>query len=214
MNRAGFRTVSLMVGIATVLAIPAVAAGQIDPGQAVGDTVGEVGEAVPQVQVPAPAVPVQAPAAPAQPVAPKQVTPSAPAPQAPSSSGSGGGASNATGNSAGGSGSGSGFSSSSNSAGSGAGKAHKSGARASAHGRDAKAERRRGVVLAQEEGALTPPDGQTVAGAVTPNPDTGVQGDPDLPFTGGQLLYLLALGAAALAAGMALRTATRRRHAG
>lgn len=209
MNRAGFRTLSLMVGIATVLAIPGVAAGQIDPAQTVGDAVGEVGDAIPQVQVPTPAVPVQPPAVPVQPVAPRQVTPSAPAAQVPSSSGSGGGASNATGQASGGG------SGSSAAAGSGDGGTRKAGAKAaSSGGGGGKADRGRGVVLAQEDGSLAPPEGQSYSGVVTTDPDTGVSGDPDLPFTGGHLVYLLALGAVALAAGMALRTAVRRRHAG
>jgi hypothetical protein len=70
-------------------------------------------------------------------------------------------------------------------------------------------------VLAQKDsGELSAPDGESFSGAVTPNPATGVQGDPDLPFTGGQVLLLLAMGGVALAAGLALRTAARRRHAG
>ena len=196
-----------MVGIATLLAIPGVAAGQIDAGQTVGDAVGEVGEALPQVQVPTPAAPVQPPAVPVQPVAPRQVTPSAPAVETPSPSSSGGGGSTATGQAPGGG-------SGSSAAASGDGGARKAGAKAASGDGGGKADRKRGVVLAQEDGSLTPPEGQSYSGVVTTDPDTGVSGDPDLPFTGGHLVYLLALGALALAAGMALRTAVRRRHVG
>jgi hypothetical protein len=70
------------------------------------------------------------------------------------------------------------------------------------------------VLAAQNDDELDAPAGESFSGAVTTNPDTGVEGDPELPFTGGPVLLLLAMGAVALAAGLALRTAARRRHAG
>ncbi|HEX2232194.1 MAG TPA: hypothetical protein VHG69_02400, partial [Thermoleophilaceae bacterium] len=70
------------------------------------------------------------------------------------------------------------------------------------------------VLAAQDDRPLTAPDGEGFSGAVTTSPNTGVAGDPELPFTGFQTLLLLAMGAVALAGGMALRTAARRRHAG
>jgi hypothetical protein len=200
---------SLIVGMASLLALPGVAAGQIDAGKTVGEVVEQVGQAVPQA---APQAPVQFPAAPVQPPAPAAPAPrqaplSAPAAPAPSPSGGGSTGTAASGTTSGGGGA-SGATASPGKGGTskaGAGKARAS----SRKGAD------RGIVLAaQEDQPLTPPEGQSFSGAVTTNPDTGVVGDPELPFTGFQALLLLAMGAAALAAGVAFRTAARRRHVG
>ena len=218
MKTAAVRTGSLLVGFASLLAIPAVAAGQIDVGQTVGQAVGEVGKAVPQVvpqaaPAPVPAAPAPAPAQPA----PSQAPPSAPAaPSAPS--GGGGGAAKAApgGSSGGGSASAGGGSGSRSAAAGRSGGGGGGGATAKAASSGKAKPAGKVTVLAgqtQPNGALDPADGQSFSGAVTTSPDTGVQGDPELPFTGLPALLLAAMGAAALAGGLMLRTAVRRRQA-
>lgn len=220
MKTAAVRAGSLLVGVAGVLAIPGVAAGQIDVGKTVGEAVGEVGKAVPQVvpqaaPAPVPAAPVPAPAQPA----PRQTAPSGPAAPAPAPAPSGGGgaatSSPGSGSASGGGGSASGGGGSASSSTGQAGKGGGGKARAASTGK-ARAAAKETTVLAgtQSNGALEPSDGESFSGAVTTSPNTGVEGDPELPFTGLQVLLLLAMGAVALAGGMALRTAARRRHAG
>jgi hypothetical protein len=203
------RAGSSLVGLTAALLVPAAAIGQIDAGQTVGQAVGEVGNALPQppAQVPT-APPVPAPAAPSPP-APPQTAPSAPAAPAPGPAPSGAAspasASGGSAKSGGASGSSTG----------GAGERRAGGGKASAAGNKKSRGAGAGVALAQEDsGELSPPEGKTYSGAVTPSYDTGVQGDPGLPFTGGHALLLLAMGGVALAAGLALRTAARRRPAG
>jgi hypothetical protein len=193
----------------SVLLVPSVAAGQVDVGQTVGDAVGEVGKAVPQV-VPTPpaqlpAVPVQP--APVQPVQRQAPQPSTPAAQAPSGEGS------ATAGSPAASGRRASDSRAGGSAKGGSAKASASSKRGGGAS-DGKvlAARRRGSPA--DTDSLAPADGQSFSGAVTTNPNTGVEGDPELPFTGLQVLMLLGMGSLALVAGLGLRSATRRRHAG
>ena len=215
MKTGAVRAGSLLVGVASVLVLPGVAAGQIDVGQTVGQAVGEVGQVVPQA---APQAPVQAPAVPVQPAAPPQPAPSqppasAPAAPAPSPSAGGGGGGTATSAPAGGSGSSPGGGGSGSSRAGGAAKGGRA-LKANASSRGSKKAGKVTVLASQDDGSLTPPSGEDYSGAVTTSPDTGVQGDPELPFTGLQVLVLLAMGAVALAGGVALRTAARRRHAG
>jgi hypothetical protein len=212
MKTAAVRTGSLLVGVAGLLAIPGVASGQIDVGKTVGEAVGEVGKAVPQVvpqaaPAPVPAAPVPAPAQPA----PRQTAPSAPAAPAPAPS-SGGGESTA-GSSAGGSASAGGGSASRSSAAAPAPTGGGAKAKAASSGNAKRAGKVTVLAGTQSNGALDPSEGESFSGAVTTSPNTGVQGDPELPFTGFSVLLLAAMGAAVLAGGMALRTAARRRHA-
>jgi hypothetical protein len=216
-----FRAGSSLVGVAAVLLTPAVAAGQIDAGQTVGQAVGQVGDALSQA---GPQAPVQGPAAPVQPASPPapgaapQAPPSAPAAPAPapvgaggSSGASGGGATSGADPSSGGS------SGSTRSAGAGKPAGRSAGGGGSGKVRAAGSNKAggAGTVLAQADtDELDPPQGESYSGAVTTSPDTGVAGDPELPFTGGPVLLLLAMGIVALAAGLALRTAARRRHVG
>jgi hypothetical protein len=215
-----FRAGLSLVGVAAVLLTPAVAAGQIDAGQAVGEAVGQVGDALSQA-------PVQVPAAPAQPASPPaaapapQAAPSVPAGPGPAPASAGGSSGASAGGSSGASGSGAtsgGSAGSTRSAGTGK-PAGRGGPKAlAADGKARAAGNKSGgaaVVLAQTDtDELDPPEGESYSGAVTTSPDTGVAGDPELPFTGGPVLLLLAMGIVALAAGLALRTAARRRHAG
>jgi hypothetical protein len=202
---------SVLVGVTSALLVPAAAAGQLDAGQTVGQAVGEVGDVVSQVQpqtpVQVPAAPVKPASPPAQPAAP-QVPQSAPAGPAPASSGG----------AAGGSGGGStgGGATSGAASGSKGGGAAKAGSRGGAKARAAgKGKAGRDTVLAQKgTGNLSPEGDETFSGAVTTNPSTGVEGDPNLPFTGGHVLLLLAMGIFAMAAGLAVRNAARRRHVG
>jgi hypothetical protein len=218
MKTRAVRAGSLLVGVASLLVLPGVASGQIDVGKTVGDAVGEVGKAVPPV---APPAPVQVPAAPVQPPAPAQPAPNqAPssAPAAPPPGPAGGGGGSASSAPAGGSVSSGGAPNSRGASGSRGGVSRSQaggggGATAKASGAGSKSGRNT-VLAAQDPGTLTPAGGEDFSGAVTTNPDTGVQGDPELPFTGLQVLLLLAMGAAALATGVGLRTAARRRHAG
>jgi hypothetical protein len=211
-----FRAGWSLVGVGAALLTPAVAAGQIDAGQTVGQAVGQVGDALspaqPQPPVPVPAAPVQ-PASPPAPAAAPQAPSSAPAGPGPAQSGAGG--------SAGGSGGGTTTvrpDVSPRKA--GTGKAARGGGGKSRGGGKARAAADKkangaGVVLAQTDtGELDPPPDESFSGAVTTSPDTGVTGDPELPFTGGPLLLLLATGIVALAAGLTLRTVARRRHVG
>jgi len=219
MKTGAVRAGSLLVGVASLLALPGIASGQIDVGKTVGEAVGEVGKAVPQV---APPAPVQAPAVPVQPAparpAPRQAPSSAPAAPAPSPAGGGGGdTSSAPGGgsgSSGGSGSGGGASGSRAGGDAGGGADRGGGGKAKASRAGSKHGGKQVVLAAQDPGSLSAPDGENFTGAVTTSPDTGVQGDPELAFTGLQVLLLLAMGAVALATGLALRTVARRRHAG
>jgi hypothetical protein len=206
-----FRAGWSLVGVAGALLTPAVAAGQIDAGQTVGQAVGQVGDALSQAP---PAAPVQVPAAPVQPAAPPapapapQAPPSTPAAPAPAPASAGGW----TGPSGGGAPSGG---SSGKSPSGGAGNSARGGGGGKARAAGNKKAGGAGVVLAQNDaGELDPPQGESYSGAVTTTPDTGVGGSPELPFTGGPVLLLLAMGIVALAAGLALRTAARRRHVG
>jgi hypothetical protein len=211
MKTAAVRTGSLLVGVAGLLAIPGVAVGQIDVGKTVGEAVGEVGKAVPQVvpqaaPAPVPAAPVPAPAQPA----PRQTAPSAPAAPAPAPSGGGGGS---TAGSPGGGSASAGGGSASRSSAATAPKGGGAKAKASSSGTAKRAGKVTVLAGTQSNGALDPSEGESFSGAVTTSPNTGVEGDPELPFTGFSVLLLAAMGAAVLAGGMALRTAARRRHA-
>lgn len=196
-----------LVGVASALVLPGVATGQVDVGDTVGKAVDEVGGVVEQVApqaTPVPVTPAPVPApAPAQP-APKPGPSSAPAPS-PSAGGGG-----AAGTAASGSGSGAGSGSKASAGKSGSSK----GGAAKASASSKKGSGKGTVLAAQDDQPLTPRDGESFSGAVTTNPSTGVVGDPELPFTGFQALLLLAMGGIAVAAGLALRTAARRRHVG
>jgi len=208
-----FRAGLSLVGIVAALLTPAVAAGQIDAGQTVGDAVGQVGDTLSQAPVQVPAAPVQPASPPAAAPAPP-ATPSVPAgpPPAPASAGGSSGPSGSGATPGGASGSTRSDRTGKPAGGGGGGKARAADGEARAAGNKSGGA---GVVLAQTDtGELDPPQGESYSGAVTTSPDTGLAGDPELPFTGGPALLLLAMGIVALAAGLALRTAGRRRHAG
>jgi hypothetical protein len=213
MKTGSARAGSLLLGAVCALALPAVAIGQIDPSGEAGKAVDRIGDtvqqAVPQVQAPVPVDGLSVPSTP-------DSSPAGPAPatgtQTPDASPARGG-STGTAASSGSAGRGTSGPSSgaADAARSGAGKrGNAGGAKAASSGKSKSA----AGALGQDQ-AAAPVAELGDAGSFTAGrePGTGVIGDSRLPFTGGYLLLFVALGAAALLAGLALRGGARTRLA-
>lgn len=200
--RMSIRAGALLAGVATACAIPAVALGQIDPGQ-VGNTVTGVTKQVPQVQKQLPSLP------------------STPVTKAPSSGSNGSAPRSSAPSHAGGSGSSPSTStrSSSGSASTGSGRSASGSAqsaRAKAHAASSKkhASSGKNAVSGQTQSAAPGNEPKKVANVSdTARPSTGTQGDAKLPFTGYALIAVGLLGLIALVTGFGLRGASRLRFA-
>jgi hypothetical protein len=204
--RMSIRAGALLAGVATACAIPAVALGQIDPGQ-VGNTVTGVTKQVPQVPQ---QVQKQLPSLPSTPVT-----------KAPSSGSNGSAPRSSAPSHAGGSGSSPSTStrSSSGSASTGSGRSASGSAqsaRPKAHAASSKkhASSGKNAVSGQTQSAAPGNEPKKVANVSdTARPSTGTEGDSKLPFTGYALIAVGLLGLIALVTGFGLRGASRLRFA-
>lgn len=201
--RMSIRAGALLAGVATACAIPAVALGQIDPGQ-VGNTVTGVTKQLPQVPQ---QVQKQLPSLPSTPVtkAPSSKG-SAPNSSAPSSAGGTGRSPSTTRSSSGSGSTGSGHAAS--------GSAQPS--RPTAHAASSRkhASSGKGTVSGQTQSAAPANQPKKVANVSdTARPSTGTGGDSKLPFTGYALITVGLLGLLALVTGFGLRGASRLRFA-
>jgi hypothetical protein len=207
-----------LAGAASVLAIPAVALGQVDlPAVPKTPVTPQVNPPpLPQVKPPVPLPEVRLPELPQLPSAPKAPASSPPASQAPSTSapsngGSSGGSTSAPSGgspSSRGSGSESGSSRSNANAGAaGSARAKKSSGKGS--GRVLAAPGEEDAAVSDDAATSSTPSVDPQAAAV--ETDTGAEGSPFLPFTGSNIVTLLWLGVLGLLAGVGLRTAAGRR---
>ena len=205
----GARAGVLLMGIAGACALPAVAAGQIDPNKSIGDTVNGVPNAVPHVNPPA------VPKVPSLPSTGNSgSTQQSPAPGG--SSGGGGGGS------AGGGGGGGGSSSSPSGGGSGSSGSSKasaanaggSGGGGSSSGSSKKGHKAgKGHVVGQKQSDVSKEHAAAAGGQDNGSevrPATGIEGDSKLPFTGYALITIAALGLIGLGTGLVLRTGAGR----
>jgi hypothetical protein len=193
MRAGSVRAGTLLVGVAAVCAIPAVATGQIDPGQTIDDTVDSVGKAVPQS---VPEVKQKLPSLPSTGTSkPSAQSPAGSAPHS-GTTGQGGGSASTR-------------SSSGSSARAGGGSGSSSSSRKSSAAKDrssskgGKAGESRALGQRGEAGDATKKAAASPAGEV--RPATGAEGDPKLPFTGYALIAVALIGGIALLVGFGLR---------